>query len=156
MRLPAPVVAVGAFVFDRRGRLLMVQRAREPAAGLWSVPGGRVLAGESLRTACVREVREETGIDVRCGPLAAWFEARGPSHHYVVLDFLARPRVAAPQRVCAGDDAAQAGWVTPAGFGTLAVTPRLRHYVRRAWRQAQATGFFDASPGTSRTRRGTR
>ncbi|HYP24947.1 MAG TPA: NUDIX domain-containing protein, partial [Actinomycetota bacterium] len=59
----APQIAVGAIVV-RDGRLLMVQRANEPGAGLWSLPGGRVEHGEYLAAALRREVKEETGLDV--------------------------------------------------------------------------------------------
>lgn len=152
---PAPVLGVGAFVFDRCGRLLVVQRGRAPSAGLWSLPGGRVEFGERLRDACRREVYEETGVRVQIGPLVLWFERMSQARHYVVLDFLARP-AAGLTRPRAGDDARAVRWVGPAQLRLLPTTPHLARYVRRAWTQAQATGFLDASPGTSRTSRGTR
>jgi 8-oxo-dGTP diphosphatase len=150
------VLGVGAFVFDRRGRVLLVRRGAPPARGAWSVPGGRVEPGERTRTACRREVYEETGVQIRPGPLVAWFEAIGAQHHYVVLDFLALHDRRGPTRLRPGDDANGARWAGRRTLAALPTTPRLAHYVRRAWRRAQAMGFFDASPGTSRTRRGTR
>ena len=63
---PVRVPCVGAVVVHD-GQLLLVRRGQEPGKGLWSVPGGRVEAGESLAEACVREVREETGLDVVAG-----------------------------------------------------------------------------------------
>ncbi|MDQ3384408.1 MAG: NUDIX hydrolase [Actinomycetota bacterium] len=103
-----PEVCVGAVVVDG-DRLLLVRRGRAPAAGEWSIPGGRVEAGELLAEAVVRELKEETGIDGVCGPLLAWVELVGEDHHFVVLDFTVRPLPG--QDPVAGDDAAEAAWV---------------------------------------------
>lgn len=92
------VVAVGAVIFDAEGRLLLVQRARPPSKGLWSLPGGRVEPGESLSTALVREIREETGLEVEPGPLVATVR-RGP---FVIHDFRAARWAGQP---VPGDDA---------------------------------------------------
>jgi 8-oxo-dGTP diphosphatase len=116
-----PVVGVGAIVVDD-GALLMVQRGREPAAGLWSIPGGRVEAGESLAQALEREVAEETGLEVVAGPLAGIHEVLGP-RHYVVLDFHAALRRRAMP--AAGADAADARWVPLESIPDLECTPRL-------------------------------
>ena len=62
------IPCVGALIYDAAGRLLLVQRGREPARGSWSIPGGKVEPGESPHAAVVREVWEETGLDVE--PLA--------------------------------------------------------------------------------------
>lgn len=144
------------FVFDRRGRVLLIERGRAPLAGRWSVPGGRVEAGERVRAAARREVLEETGLRVRVGPLVAWFEGIDARHHYVVLDFLGTVTAGGPLRLRSGDDARAARWVGRRAFAALPTTPGLLGYVRRAWRRAQAMGCFDARPGTSRTSRGTR
>jgi 8-oxo-dGTP diphosphatase len=103
-----PVVAVGAVVVVDR-RMLLVRRGREPAAGRWSVPGGRVERGETLAAAVVREVAEETGLAVACGELAGWVERIGAEHHFVILDFLASPLD--DRQPVAGDDAAEVAWV---------------------------------------------
>ena len=63
-----PELCVGA-VAVHDGDLLMIRRGHGPAAGEWSVPGGRVERGELLAEAVVREVREETGLECVCGPL---------------------------------------------------------------------------------------
>ena len=55
---------VGAVIFDDAGRLLLIKRGQEPALGRWSVPGGRVEPGESHKVAVIREVLEETGLDM--------------------------------------------------------------------------------------------
>ena len=105
-----PEVCVGAVVVDD-DRLLMIRRGRGPAAGEWSLPGGRVEGGELLAEAVVRELREETGLEVVCGDLLGWVESMGDDHHFVILDFVATllgPDNAEP---VAGDDAAEAAWV---------------------------------------------
>jgi 8-oxo-dGTP diphosphatase len=85
-----PVVAVGAFIFDEHGRVLLVQRGRPPSAGLWSVPGGRLEGAETLAQGVAREVHEETGLWVEVGPLACVVERIGDDYHFVILDYLAR------------------------------------------------------------------
>jgi 8-oxo-dGTP diphosphatase len=89
-----PQLAVSAAIF-RDGRVLVVRRARRPALGLYSVPGGRVEFGETLTQAAQREVREETGLAIAIAGLAGWREvlpdpARGSTGHYVILSFAAR------------------------------------------------------------------
>jgi 8-oxo-dGTP diphosphatase len=103
-----PEVCVGAVAIDD-GRLLLVRRGRGPAAGLWSVPGGRVEAGETLAEAVVREVAEETGLEAVCGNFVGWVERMGADHHFVILDFWTT--VLEPGSPVAGDDAAEAAWV---------------------------------------------
>jgi ADP-ribose pyrophosphatase YjhB (NUDIX family) len=101
-------VCVGAVaVLD--GRLLLVQRRLEPGAGQWSVPGGRVEAGETLAEAVVRELAEETGLEGVCGPLVGWVERIGDTHHFVILDF--EVTVLGDDEPTAGDDALDARWV---------------------------------------------
>ncbi|ANX04892.1 NUDIX hydrolase [Immundisolibacter cernigliae] len=132
-----PQLAVGVFVFDAAGRVLLIQRGRPPAKGLWSVPGGKVEWGEAVADACRREVREETGIDVSIGPLVTWIERMDPSHHYVILDFVGAPlRDDVPLQ--AGDDAAAARWLTddelldlPLTAGLLPVLAQARSLIRR-------------------------
>jgi 8-oxo-dGTP diphosphatase len=104
-----PELCVGAVVL-RRDELLLVRRGRGPAAGEWSVPGGRVEAGETLAEAVVREVAEETGLEVICGEALGWVERIDEVHHFVILDFLAVP-VDPASPLTAGDDASEAAWV---------------------------------------------
>jgi 8-oxo-dGTP diphosphatase len=105
---PPPVVAVGGIaVADQT--LLLVQRAQPPQAGRWTIPGGRLEAGESVTEAVEREVLEETGLIVRCGAFVGWVERRGPDHHFVILDFAVTP--SRPASPVAGGDAASVAWV---------------------------------------------
>ncbi len=103
-----PELCVGAIAVDE-GRLLLVRRGRGPAAGVWSVPGGRVEAGETLAEAVLRELAEETALEGVCDELIGWVERMGPDHHFVILDF--RVTVLEPRDPRAGDDAVEAEWV---------------------------------------------
>lgn len=105
---PVPRVAVGAVVV-LDGDLLLVRRGRGPAAGRWSVPGGKVEPGELLAEAVVRELREETGLEAVCGPLVGVAERLDDEHHFVILDFEAT--VLDGDHPVAGDDAAEVAWV---------------------------------------------
>jgi 8-oxo-dGTP diphosphatase len=108
-----PIVGVGAVVVDD-GRVLLVRRAHEPLKGEWSIPGGAVEVGETLETAVVREVREETGLDVEVGALIDVLDRIRPApdgrtlYHYVLIDFVCRP---AAGTLCCGSDASEAEWV---------------------------------------------
>src|SRR5918996_6639278 len=108
----AAEVAVGALAL-RDGEILLVRRGHGPAAGEWSVPGGRVHFGEELHEAVVREVAEETGLEAVVERFVGWVERIGREpepYHFVILDFLVDvldPR-AAP---VPGDDAAEVAWV---------------------------------------------
>ena len=107
-----PEVAVGAVVL-RDGQLLLVRRGHGPAAGEWSLPGGRVRLGEEVHEATVRETQEETGIDVVVERFLGWVERMGSDpqpYHFVILDFACVP-VDPLQSPVAGDDAAEATWV---------------------------------------------
>lgn len=122
-----PELCVGAVVVDD-GRLLLVRRGRGPGAGAWSVPGGRVEAGEPVVDAVVREVAEETGLAVACGDLLGWVERIGEGHHFVILDFACR--LAAPGEPVAGDDAAEAAWVPLAEVPDLPLVDGLLDFLR--------------------------
>lgn len=103
-----PEVCVGAIAVDD-GHLLLVRRGRGPAAGEWSVPGGRVEPGETLAEAVVRELLEETGVEGVCGRLIGCAERIGDGYHFVILDY--EVEVLTPSTPTPGDDAVEAAWV---------------------------------------------
>jgi 8-oxo-dGTP diphosphatase len=131
-RYPArPVLGVGALMFDT-GRVLLVERGREPLAGYWSLPGGAVETGERLEDALAREVLEETGLQVRADSIATVFERIMPDpsgaceYHYVLVDFYcsitggeARP----------GDDSARVEWFPVEALASLPMTAGTREVI---------------------------
>lgn len=128
MTVPTPQLAVGAVVLDDQRRLLVVRRRDEPAAGRWSVPGGRVEPGETVRGAVRREVAEETGLEVEAGDLLWFVELRGDEHHYVVLDFAATVRGG---ELRAGDDADEVAWMTRGELASAGPTDGLLEHLDR-------------------------
>jgi ADP-ribose pyrophosphatase YjhB (NUDIX family) len=121
------VPCVGAIIVDDHGRMLLIKRANEPARGCWSVPGGRVEAGETDEAATAREVLEETGLAVRVGPLVGTVERDAPDGAtYLIHDYRCIPVLAdAIEDVVAGDDAVDVGWFTPAQVRRLPCSPGL-------------------------------
>ena len=109
----------GAVVRDGSGRVLLVLRANDPGAGLWSIPGGRIEPGESSRDAAAREVCEETGLDVEVGHLLL----TGPVGDYVVDDYAA---TVVGGTLRPGDDATEARWFTVEQMLALPLAPTVR------------------------------
>ncbi|MFP5346284.1 MAG: NUDIX hydrolase [Actinomycetes bacterium] len=125
---PAPrVPCVGALVYDEHGRLLLVQRVNPPAAGSWSLPGGRVEAGEDDAVAVAREVAEETGLTVDVHHLVGEVERDAPDRRvYVIRDYACSVRGDAARRAVPGDDAADVRWVDRDALARLQLAPLLR------------------------------
>lgn len=121
-----PELCVGAVVVDD-DRLLLIRRGHGPAAGTWSVPGGRVERGETMAEGAVRELREETGLDGLCGPLIGWAERIEDDHHVVILDF--RVDLLADADPTAGTDAAEALWVPLAEVAGYPLAPGLAQFL---------------------------
>jgi 8-oxo-dGTP diphosphatase len=123
---PAVEVAVGGVAF-RDDELLLVRRGHGPAAGKWSLPGGRVEFGEDLREALVRELLEETRLEVVVEEFLGWVERIGAdpdAFHFVILDF--RVHVFDPDaEPVPGDDAAEVRWTPVAELGELSLTDGL-------------------------------
>jgi ADP-ribose pyrophosphatase YjhB (NUDIX family) len=123
-----PVVAVGGVAL-RHGALLLVQRATDPQAGKWTIPGGHVEPGETLAGALQREVREETGLAVRCGGLLGWAERMGPGYHFVILDFTVAVPDDCPDPV-AGSDAAAVAWVALDEVSGVSLVDGMEEFLR--------------------------
>jgi mutator protein MutT len=121
-----PELCVGAIAVDD-DQILLVRRGRGPAEGEWSIPGGRVEAGETLAEAVVRELEEETGLGGVCEGLAGWVERVGDGYHYVILDFYVTIIEGADPK--AGDDAAEAAWVPLAEVADLRLTDGLAEFL---------------------------
>jgi 8-oxo-dGTP diphosphatase len=112
----SPQECVGAIIMDESGRMLLILRGHQPGKGLWSVPGGRIEPGETDEQAVIREVAEETGLQVVCGRLLGAAELPGVAGARVIVrDYLAELSPAsAAQIAVAGDDAADVRWVSSA------------------------------------------
>jgi 8-oxo-dGTP diphosphatase len=124
---PRPTVAVGLVARDRAGRLLLVKRANPPAKGRWSLPGGRVEAGETIVEAAVRELREETGLEATVGEVAGVVERIGEGHHFVIVDLWAE--LAGGAVPATGGDAADARLVELARLPDYSLSPGLAGFL---------------------------
>ena len=119
-----PKVAVGAVVFKNEC-VLMVRRGQPPSEDLWAIPGGSVELGETLQEAAEREILEETGIHIRAGEPVFTFDAIDRDRagkirfHYVIVDLTADYVTGDPK---AGDDAAEARWVSAKEINELRVS----------------------------------
>jgi 8-oxo-dGTP diphosphatase len=134
-----PFLAVSAAIV-RDGRVLLVQRARSPAAGLFTLPGGVVEAGETLEQAVMREVQEETALSIEPAGLAGHREViacdaeNRVERHFVILSFAARWLAGEPQL---NEELAAAHWTKPDEIGNLQTTAGLIEIVEAAFRLLQ-------------------
>ena len=131
---PRPILAVSAAIL-RDGRVLLVRRARPPAGGLFSLPGGVVEVGETLTEAVEREVREETALAIEPVALAGYREmvARDAQdrveRHFVILPFAARWVSGEP---VLNEELSEWCWVDPAAIAGMQTTPGLAGIVAAA------------------------
>ncbi|MBV9969892.1 MAG: NUDIX hydrolase [Xanthobacteraceae bacterium] len=130
-----PILAVSAAII-REGRVLIVRRARPPADGLYTLPGGAVEVGETLVEAVAREVWEETGLTVAPVALAGYREAivrdgkDRIERHFVILPFAARWIAGAP---VLNEELSEAAWRLPSELAGLETTPGLAEIVASAF-----------------------
>jgi 8-oxo-dGTP diphosphatase len=117
------IPCVGAVIKDARGRLLLIRRGHAPGAGLWSLPGGRIEPGETDAEALVREMHEETGLEIETGRLLG--TVRRPGQGGDVLDIRDYTATVTGGTLRPGDDAADARWVDAAELGSLPTTEGL-------------------------------
>src|SRR5258708_2536208 len=160
----SPLVGVGAVIVDRHledhreeKRVLLIRRGTAPLLGEWSLPGGVLECGETLRDAVIREAREETGLVVETAEMLGVYERviQGDEgrvrYHYVLIDFLCRP---VGGDLKAGSDAADVRWFTREELPALnlaydANDVVLKGLARTVERRASSPGQRDARPHTS-------
>ena len=128
-----PQLAVSAAIF-RNGKILLVRRARSPAEGFYSLPGGRVEFGETLHAALHREVDEETSLKIEIIDLAGWREVvpgTSGGGHYLIMSFAARWRFGEP---VLNDELDDFRWLAPDALGDLTITAGLQDIIQSARR----------------------
>lgn len=116
-----PLVGLGAIVW-KDGRVLMIKRGRPPGEGIWSLPGGLQLVGETVAEGVRREIAEETGVEIELLGLVEVIDsvrrddAGRVLYHFTIIDYAARWIAG---EAVAGDDAADVAWVAPEDLGRL-------------------------------------
>jgi 8-oxo-dGTP diphosphatase len=128
-----PQLAVSAAIF-RDDKILLVRRARPPAKGFYSLPGGRVEFGETLHAALQREVAEETALKIEIIGLAGWREVvpgTSGGGHYLIMSFAARWTSGEP---VLNDELDDFRWLAPDATGDLKLTGGLPEVIQSAWR----------------------
>lgn len=129
-----PLVGVGALIVEN-GKVVLIKRGKAPLLGEWSIPGGMLELGETLRQGAEREALEETGLAVHATELLGVFDRVVPDaegkiiYHYVLIDFLCE-RVSGDLH--AGADAADAKWLTPAEVAELPLAEDTAGVIRAA------------------------
>jgi 8-oxo-dGTP diphosphatase len=130
-----PIVGVGGVIIHD-DRALIVQRGAEPRKGEWTVPGGMLELGESLRQGTEREVLEETGLIVKAGPVLDVFDSIYPDpagktkYHYVLIDFLCE---LVSGELHASRDVMDARWIGPAELDAMTLIGFTAQVIRKAF-----------------------
>jgi ADP-ribose pyrophosphatase YjhB (NUDIX family) len=137
-----PLIGVGAVIVDA-GRVALVRRGQPPLLGEWSIPGGVLEVGETLREGAMREAREETGLIVDAGELLGIFERLVPGedgrlrYHYVLMDFFC---VWTGGDLLAASDAADVRWFRPEELEALKLAPDTLAVIQKAFETAAKAG----------------
>jgi 8-oxo-dGTP diphosphatase len=143
-----PIVGVGAVIVEE-GRVVLVRRRYEPLKGRWSLPGGALEIGETLEAGVVREMREETGLDVEVGPVIEVFDRimlddeRRVRYHFVLVDYLCRPLGG---ELCAGSDVDSAVFADAAELDAYALTDKATAVIQRALEMSRETNPEPRTP----------
>jgi mutator protein MutT len=128
-----PLVGVGAIIIAR-GKILLEKRKNEPGRGQWSIPGGLVELGESVEQTAIREVKEETGLEVEKPEHIDVVdnidldEEGKVRYHFIIIDYLVKLKGG---NVEASSDAAELRWVAFEDVGTYDLTPTFRAFFLR-------------------------
>jgi mutator protein MutT len=139
-----PVAGVGA-VIVQEGKILLEKRKNAPGRGKWSVPGGLVELGESTEQAVIREVKEETGLEVEEPRLIdvvnnVSLDEKGKiKYHYVIVDYLVRVRRGVPK---AASDADELKWVPFSEVEEYDLTESFRDFFRRNRQKLEGPSLF--------------
>jgi len=129
-----PLLAVSSCIW-RGDKVLIIQRGKPPLAGIWSLPGGHVEAGEAIRSAALRELQEETGVIAKIGPVIDAVDVirrndqREITAHYAIVCFLGHWISGDPQ---AGSDAIAACWSDQKTLEKLEFTNGTKAIIARA------------------------
>src|SRR5919109_3064471 len=142
-----PVVGVGGVIVNR-GRTVLIRRATEPLRGEWSIPGGTIEIGETLEEAVRRELREETGLEVRVLELIELFDRiylengaspsqdkKKPRYHYVIADYLCELIGGEPN---AGSDVTDLAFAREKELGQFHLTGKATSVLKRAFAMSRA------------------
>jgi 8-oxo-dGTP diphosphatase len=137
----APLVGVGAIIIDD-GRVLLIKRGHAPLAGEWSIPGGVLELGETLREAASREAREETCLTVEPAELLGVYDRvlrddEGRTlYHFVLVDFLCHRIAGEPK---AADDADEVRWFTPDQAAEVGLAEDTAQVIRQGFERVKST-----------------
>jgi 8-oxo-dGTP diphosphatase len=142
------MVGVGGVVIDD-SRALLIRRGSPPLEGQWSIPGGMLEVGETLEKGVIRELAEETGLEISVIELIEVFErifpappsadgspanASRPQYHFIILDYLCENRGG---KVCAGSDALEFAWARENELLKYDLTPTVIRVLRKAFSRAR-------------------
>ena len=133
---------MGALIL-RKDSILLVERGKQPLKGYWSLPGGVLELGEQLGAAIVREVKEETGLEVQPVNVVEIFErimrdkAGKPEYHYVLVDYFCK---VTGGELMAGDDSSKAEWVKRKDLASLKLTEGTLPVIERTFERYTPSG----------------
>jgi 8-oxo-dGTP diphosphatase len=130
---PVPTLGVSGIVFNNQKQILLIRRNQPPAMGLWSIPGGKLEAGESLIEACRREIKEETGLDAEVKNIVAVVERHIEGFHYVIIDYLAQLVAEEYSQPIAQSDVSEARWVSLEHLGDYDLVEGLAEIILRTY-----------------------
>src|SRR5438034_3565159 len=146
-----PIVGIGGVVIEG-GRALLIRRGNEPLMGQWSIPGGTLELGETLREGTARELTEETGLEVNVIEMIEVFERinfgrgadetwttmeerRRPRFHFVIVDYLCE-RISG--EAVAGGDVTDVAWASETELDKFELTPTATRVIRKAFSLARS------------------